>query len=39
MLQCLGLEFVGKRHQGIIDAKNISKVVTNLLKKGYYFTT
>jgi len=38
MLQCLGLEFKGKRHQGIVDAKNIAKVVTNLLLKGYYFT-
>ena len=35
MLQELGLELEGRHHSGIDDARNIAKVLTTLLKKGF----
>lgn len=39
MLKVLGLEFVGRKHSGIADAKNIARVVIELLNYQYKFTT
>lgn len=39
MLKCLNLEFQGRRHSGIADAKNIAKVALELIRRGYKFTT
>lgn len=34
MLESLGLEFEGREHSGIDDAKNIARVVVQLVKDG-----
>lgn len=39
MLASVGLEFLGRKHSGVADAKNIARVVIELLKHQYRFTT
>ncbi len=34
MLKSLGMEFEGREHSGMDDAKNISRVVVQLIKDG-----
>ncbi len=34
MLESLGLQFQGREHSGIDDAKNISRVLVQLIKDG-----
>lgn len=38
MLEVLGMKFIGRKHSGISDSKNIAKVVIDLINRGYKFT-
>ena len=31
------MKFWGRKHSGIVDVKNLAKVVIELIKKGYIF--
>ena len=37
MLRFLGLSFIGERHRGIDDARNIARIAMSLVRKGYKF--
>lgn len=39
MLAALNMQFIGRKHSGIADTKNIARVVIELLTRGYKFTT
>ena len=38
MLELMGLELEGRHHSGIDDAKNLARIVINLLESGFEFT-
>eukprot|EP00758_Cryptobia_borreli_P003090 Tbor_TRINITY_DN3521_c0_g1::TRINITY_DN3521_c0_g1_i1::g.2827::m.2827/K18416/THEX1, ERI1; 3'-5' exoribonuclease 1 len=37
MLRSLGMSFIGERHRGIDDARNIARIVMALIQRGYKF--
>jgi hypothetical protein len=39
LLDCFGLTFKGRKHSGMDDAINISKVIIELLHRGYIFSS
>ena len=38
MLKCLDMNFIGKKHSGLADSKNIARIILELLRRGYKFS-